>query len=205
MKNNRKHFLLISLFTLALFLNMDVVNAASPSFKCGGSIDLPIALAKFSSNLYNAVKILVPVILIIMSLIEVLKNVMSGDDGEIKKVNKRIINRFIAGVAIFVIMSVVSLIFSAVGFKSSLSCVNWFINGEAKVDYENYAVNCSTKEMSECDKYSKCKWVHDASCSSSQGCCINNTCSTMSLEDCSKSSNCKVVGSSTSSPYCADK
>lgn len=211
MKNNKKHFLLIGLLALILLINIDIVKAASPSFECGGSIKLPLALAKFSSNLYNAVKVLVPIILIIMSLVELLKNVMSGDDGEIKKVNKRIINRFIAGISIFLIMTIVSFTFSAVGFGESLSCINWFINGEAKVDYTNNLVNCSTKEQSECDKYDRCEWTHNASCSSSKGCCMDNydskdiECETLSISNCSKFTSCKVTGSGSSSPTCTKK
>ena len=214
MKNNRKHFLLISLFALALFLNMDIVNAKVGTFACGGSIDLPLPLAKFSSNLFKAIKVLVPVILIVMSMVELLKNVMSGDDGEIKKNNKKIINRFIAGVAIFVTMSIVSLIFSLIGENSSLSCLSWFVNGkgaEKKVDYSSNLIDCSTKQQSECNKYDKCKWGMNDSCSSSMGCCIVNygstsvVCTTLSLENCSKFENCKVSGTSTSNPKCVKK
>ena len=77
--------------------------------------------------------------------------------------------------------------------------------------YTNNLVNCSTKEQSECDKYDRCEWTHNASCSSSKGCCMDNydskdiECETLSISNCSKFTSCKVTGSGSSSPTCTKK
>lgn len=104
-------------------------RACSSTFTCGGSIKLPKSLAKFTSNLYNIVKVMVPVLLIFLGILDMMKNVISGDDAEIKKRNKIFMRRMIAGFMIFLVMSIVQLLFGMLPIDNVLACVACFTNG----------------------------------------------------------------------------
>lgn len=60
-------------------------------------------------TVYNIVKILVPVGIVLFGMLELIKAVMSKDDVAIKKTQTSLINKVIAGVIIFFIFIVVDL------------------------------------------------------------------------------------------------
>lgn len=60
-------------------------------------------------TVYNIVKILVPVGIVLFGMLELIKAVMSKDDAAIKKTQTSLINKVIAGVIIFFIFIVVDL------------------------------------------------------------------------------------------------
>ena len=57
-------------------------------------------------TVYNIVKILVPVGIILFGMLELIKAIMSKDDTAIKKTQSALINKVIAGVIIFFIFIV---------------------------------------------------------------------------------------------------
>ena len=59
-------------------------------------------------------KIVIPIILIILGIVDIGKAVISSDDKAISKAVGQLVRRFIAAIAIFFIPTIVSAIFSAV-------------------------------------------------------------------------------------------
>lgn len=60
-------------------------------------------------------KIVIPILLIIWGMIDLGKAVISSDEKAVSKATKSLLNRFIAGVCIFFIPTLVSIIFKMVG------------------------------------------------------------------------------------------
>lgn len=76
--------------------------------KCG----IPAGLADMIHDVYNLLKIGVPIVLIIMGMIDMLKAVASQKEDEIKKGWNSLIKRTIYGVSVFFVFFLVQLIVS---------------------------------------------------------------------------------------------
>ncbi|MDD3452653.1 MAG: hypothetical protein PHN42_00020 [Bacilli bacterium] len=108
--------------------------SGSSSYKkvtCGAKTEVPAALPVLVKNFINALKILVPVILIIFGMLDFAKASMSGDDKGISESRNKFIKRTIAAVIVFLVVTFVQLGFSVLGDKGSeaIACVDCFING----------------------------------------------------------------------------
>ncbi|HIU22067.1 MAG TPA: hypothetical protein IAD49_00580 [Candidatus Fimihabitans intestinipullorum] len=108
-----------------------------PSTTCGGSIELPLALATITSNAVNLGKIVVPIILIIMGMIDFFKATAASDADATSKAGKKLTRRIVAAIAAMLIVTLVQFIFSnfgtATGKTSVTSCIDCFINGNCGV------------------------------------------------------------------------
>ena len=90
---------------------MDLVQILTTTADgCSGLLPI-VNLVK---NLFNIIKILVPVILIIMGAIDLTKAVMASDDKEIKAATSKLIKRAIAAVAVFFIVTLVTVLMNLV-------------------------------------------------------------------------------------------
>ena len=65
-------------------------------------------------GLFTLIKILVPIILIIYGAIDLTKAVMASDDKEIKAATSKLIKRTVAAVAVFFIVTLVSIVMDLV-------------------------------------------------------------------------------------------
>ena len=72
------------------------------------------------------IQIAIPVIIILLGTIDLGKAVISGDDKKVKEAQKAFIMRLIYGVAVFFVVFIVQVIFSAVGeAQDSTSGLCW--------------------------------------------------------------------------------
>jgi hypothetical protein len=65
-------------------------------------------------GLFTLIKILVPIILIIYGAIDLTKAIMASDDKEIKAATSKLIKRTVAAVAVFFIVTLVSIVMDLV-------------------------------------------------------------------------------------------
>ena len=108
---------------------------------CGGLIDekgrvfftFPAMVPKLTSLIYNLLKIAIPVILVIMGMLDLLKSASAQKEDEMKKAQRKFVQRLIAGVCallVFIIVeTVINLIATKTGNDNAMDCVNCFING----------------------------------------------------------------------------
>ena len=93
---------------------------------CGGLAPV-ISLIK---NLFDLIKIVVPIILIIYGAIDLTRAVMASDDKEIKAATSKLIKRAVAAVAVFFIVTLVTVVMNLVADSTNtqrgtfLSCWN---------------------------------------------------------------------------------
>lgn len=77
-------------------------------------------------------KILVPIILIVLGMLDLAKAVMANDDKEMKEAQKKLIHRIVYAVVIFFVVALVQFVFgrldAADGTSDKKSCINCFIN-----------------------------------------------------------------------------
>lgn len=119
-----------TLVILLLIFMTGNVNAES-YVKCGLSSDIPSALPVFSSNLIGLVKIIVPLLLIILGMIDFAKAVVSSDEKQMKDSQNKFVKRIIGAIAVFLIVSLTQFIFKLIGESSTnamASCIDCFVN-----------------------------------------------------------------------------
>ena len=85
-------------------------------------------------------KILIPIVIIVLGVIDFGKSAISSDEKAMQKTGKTLLTRIIIGVCIFFVPLIVKIIFDMVGQFSD----------EMKKDYIN-CVNCLTSPYNNCD------------------------------------------------------
>lgn len=129
----KKRTIYILLLVTVLFLNANSVMAAGSCVTCGDeSLAIPKAVPTFINALVTLGKIIAPLLIIIFGMIRYLRAVFSGDEKVTKEINSAFIRSIIAGVAVFLLVSIVQMAFtflSNAGGDGSTSCVSCFING----------------------------------------------------------------------------
>lgn len=85
----------------------------------------------------NVICIAVPIIMILMGTIDLFKAVTAGKDEDIKKKQKALITRIIAGVLVFLVPTIVSVIMNLIGVSSWRTCWNNAAKGNFKSLFQN--------------------------------------------------------------------
>lgn len=73
-------------------------------------------------NVFNIIKIAIPIILILFGTIDLGKAIMAGDEKEIKAATQLLVKRAIAAVAVFLLVTVVMLLTGLVGGTEWKDC-----------------------------------------------------------------------------------
>ncbi len=143
------------LLIYAIFISLVSTTVfAQECFVCGGTY-FPTGVAILIRNLYNLIKLLVPVIIIITGMIDLLRAVMASDEKKMDESKSKLIKKIIAGVTIFLLFAIVQFVFkNLLGHNDALSnsmfdCVTYFISEEPS------SATCPTREDNVTD------WVND--------------------------------------------
>lgn len=105
--------------------------------------DIPEQLPKYISNIINLIKILVPIILVIMGMIDFARAVVSSDEKQMKESQSRFIKRAFAAVIIFFVIVIVQFVFRAIGTDDNiLGCIDCFVNGDCNKQGNNVSNAC---------------------------------------------------------------
>lgn len=162
--------------------------------------DIPRALPIFISNIVKLIKILVPILLIILGMLDFVRAVISSDEKQMKEAQGRFIRRLIAGGFIFFVFAIVQFIFGAIKTDNNvLNCVDYFINGDSYADRVNTCIDKGkTKCETECSTsddydacYDACFKKENAECRGYTGCA-----SLLTKEECNIDSSCLWIASS---------
>lgn len=104
---------------------------ADAEVSCGESSTLVNVIA-IVRLVMNIICIAVPIIMILMGTIDLFKAVTAGKDEDIKKKQKALITRIIAGVLVFLVPTIVSVIMNLIGVSSWRACWNNAAKGNFK-------------------------------------------------------------------------
>lgn len=85
----------------------------------------------------NIICVAVPIIMILMGTIDLFKAVTAGKDDDIKKKQKALITRIIAGVLVFLVPTIVSVLMNLIGVSTWRKCWNNAKNGNFKTLFQN--------------------------------------------------------------------
>ena len=97
---------------------------------------LPYQLCAIVSMIYTAIKIAVPLILVIVGMIDMAKAMTSKDEAEIKKAQNLLVRKAVTAALVFFIISLVALLFNVISddgeSEDMWSCINAFLNGPSE-------------------------------------------------------------------------
>lgn len=113
---------------------MFVLADADVSCGEGSTLVNVIAIVRLVMNI---ICIAVPIIMILMGTIDLFKAVTAGKDEDIKKKQKALITRIIAGVLVFLVPTIVSVIMNLIGVSSWRTCWNNAAKGNFKSLFQN--------------------------------------------------------------------
>lgn len=96
--------------------------------------DANLLIPKITNLVVTLIKIAIPIILIIFGMIDLAKAVMSNDEKEMKGAQTKLIKRVIYAVLVFLVVSIVQLVFSVLaGNEASddnvTGCIACFTSG----------------------------------------------------------------------------
>ena len=96
-----------------------------------GLTDIPVSLPIFVSRVINLIKVLVPIILVVMGMIDFARATISSDEKQMKESQSRLVRRFLSGAIVFFIIAIVQFVFSAIGQSDSMiKCIACFASGD---------------------------------------------------------------------------
>lgn len=113
---------------------MDFVNLL---VTCENGITIPDAIAALVRAIIFVIQVVVPILLILWGMLDFAKSIIGQDEDKIKAGQKKFIQRLIAGIIVFLIVSVVTFLIGLVGnlggegnqANGALSCVSQIISG----------------------------------------------------------------------------
>lgn len=120
--------------TMKLADSAPYLNTGS-KVNCGNGLvkNLPKGIVTVSSTLYNAVMIVVPVIIILFGVIDLVKAIMAQKEDDIKKGKDNLIKRIITAVIIFLIVMIVKLVTGVLAKDNGadiVDCIDCFISAD---------------------------------------------------------------------------
>ena len=122
--------------------------------------DIPVFLPRITSYAIIILKTATPIILIIMSMIQIIKAIASQNEDEMKKAKSALVKKLIAAALIFFVTTIVQFVIKQVADSSEAGsanqCLSCFVNNDCNgsmyyTDGYGKCYNVETKEEFECN------------------------------------------------------
>lgn len=140
MKNKKK--ILITLVLSLLYASPVFAKNIASCDAAMGNVLIDSRIPEIVSTIITVIKIVVPILLVILGMIDLVKGLVASKEDEIKKGQKIFIKRLISGALIFFVVSIVQLVISFVVNDENektnmMTCVQCFINGDCTYKKNN--------------------------------------------------------------------
>lgn len=122
-------YLLTPIIALNLFLTFNLnataletnhnSNYDTTTISCGNVQGIPRGITILSRNCVNVIKILVPVILVILGIIDMVRATTASDEKAMKEATSRLIKRIIAAVLVFFVVALIQFVIKLLANASS--------------------------------------------------------------------------------------
>ncbi len=112
---SRKNYIYIAYAFLIMF-GFNKIVLADGDVNCNSMGDLKTDL----NNLFNVLKIVIPLLVIGLSMYDFIKAITAKDDKDIKKAFQKLIKRFVYAVLLFFLPVLINLLLDLIGTNSSV-------------------------------------------------------------------------------------
>lgn len=167
MKKKISYILLICLTIIPLnYVYASGFSTNETISACGFDKYIPAKLPNFTSSLFNILKIVVPIVIIVMGMIDFAGAMMANDEKKMKEKQKKFITRLIAGVLVFMVMAAVQFIFKQVNTTTSykngfVNCADCLLNGNINSCKSSTNATIDTRKQCSDYGYQSCKETDD--------------------------------------------
>lgn len=139
-----KKKVLVFLVLISILGVLFAPNVLAKSVGIGGCSHLPgleninidVKIANAVHTIIVAIKVVVPILLVIFGMLDLFKGITAQKDDEIKKGQQIFIKRLISAAIVFFVISIVQLLVSFVatgkGEENLMDCASCFLNGADK-------------------------------------------------------------------------
>lgn len=147
----KKFFIMCLLITIIVFIGstclirtVDAKNSNDftqsefvGNMTCGGiatdgkGLAFHKSLPSFTNKLYDILKVLTPVIIIVTGMLDMLKATTAQKEDEMKKAQKKFLNRLLAGIVVFLIFAIVEVVVGLIAKGNSdnvMNCIECFLS-----------------------------------------------------------------------------
>lgn len=92
---------------------------------------MPASLTDLTSRIYMLIKIAAPALLLIVGGFDLVKAMSAQDDSAIKKAQQKLVKKFVAAAAVFLILTLVQFLVSTLSNNATdtLKCLDYLLNG----------------------------------------------------------------------------
>jgi hypothetical protein len=110
----------------------DIVSCRDADYKyikeCGC---MPASLTDLTSRLYMLIKIAAPALLLVIGGFDLIKAMSAQDESAINKARQKLVKKFIAAAAVFLIFTLIQFIVStfANNVSDTMKCLDYILNG----------------------------------------------------------------------------
>ena len=106
------------------------------NLSCGGTdFQFHKSLPDFTSTIFDILKIVTPIIIVITGMLDLLKAVSAQKEDDIKKAQQKLIRRLLAGAVAFLVFVIVETVIymaaESTEAQNAMDCVNCFLNGSS--------------------------------------------------------------------------
>lgn len=124
-----KNYLILGIFTIFSFVGS--VRAEYTKVSCGNIKNIPKKIPELTTWAISLIQVAVPVILVILSMVDLVKAVSSQKEDEIKKGKSVLVKRIILAAVIFLFVAIVkfaiSIVASSTDTNNISNCIACFI------------------------------------------------------------------------------
>jgi len=123
--------LLVLILSICFVPNVFAVGIKGCASLLGNDVIVDVKIANTVHTIIVAIKIVVPILLVIFGMLDLFKGITAQKEDEIKKGQQIFIKRLISAAIIFFVVSIVQLLVSFVASDEEglMTCANCFING----------------------------------------------------------------------------
>jgi hypothetical protein len=127
-------FVLLSVLGIFFAPSVLAVGIKGCGSLIGYDVVIDVKIANAVHTIIVAIKVVVPVLLVIFGMLDLFKGITAQKEDEIKKGQQIFIKRLISAAIIFFVVSIVQLLVSFVASDEEglMTCANCFINGAEK-------------------------------------------------------------------------
>ena len=109
--------------------NTNYKNFNDQDIVCNNDVHLSHSLLNISYYTILVFQIAAPIMIVIFGMFDLARGMMSQKDDEMKKGQATFIKRLVAGIMLFLVITIVKLILNLVAGEGIMECVNCFLNG----------------------------------------------------------------------------
>lgn len=96
---------------------------------CGNGVTFSTSIVNIAYYVILVFQVAAPIVIVVFGMFDLAKSIMSGKDDDIKKGQSIFFKRLIAGIMVFLVITITKIVLNVFASNGIVECVNCFFNG----------------------------------------------------------------------------